>query len=184
MDKSALLYKAYLDGDDKAFEELVLLLKDNLIYFIERYVKNLSEAEELAEDSFVELLLHRRSYNFKVSLKTYLFTIGRNKAINYLKKNARHPSVDIADCEYSLGDGTDLEEKVVSDERKKRVISALERINPEYRDVLHLIYFEGLDSSEAGAVLKKNKKQMANLLFRAKEAARKEFMKEGLGDEI
>ncbi len=184
MDKPALLYRAYLDGDEKAFEELVLLLKDNLIYFIERFVKNPSVAEDIAQDSFVELLLHKHSYNFKTPLKTYLFTIGRNKAFNFLKKNSRHPGVDISELEYSLEDETNIEDKVICDERKRRIVAALNRINPDYKDVLYLIYFEGMSGDEAASILKKNKKQMANLLFRAKEAAKKEFEKEGLGDEI
>lgn len=183
MDRLTALWRDYLDGSDTAFEQLVTDLKDPLIMFINRFTRNLSAAEELAEDSFVELLLHKRFFNFKTSVKTYLFTIGRNKAFNLLKKQKRHPEVDVDDYSATVSDGDSLEEKVIADEKRRLVHCALERLPDDYFTVLHLIYFEGMSQDEAAKIMKKNKKQIANLVFRARAAAKKELEKEGIGYE-
>ena len=79
-------YRRYLNGDDSAFSEVIDIYRESLIFFINRYVHNLSLAEEIAEDCFVALVVYPKRYSFKNSLKTYLFTIARNKAIDALRR--------------------------------------------------------------------------------------------------
>lgn len=184
MDKGNELFRSYVSGDEQSFRELVLLYKDSLIFFINRYVRNLSCAEEIAEDSFVELLLHKDRFNFKYSVKTYLYTIGRNMALNHLKKLSRRRTESINGLEYTLADEEELESKVLENETKKAVNACLMRINPDYRTVLYLVYFEQMDTDGCMRVMKKSRKQIENLLYRGKEALRKELGKEGIGDEI
>ena len=82
-------YKRFVAGEKEAFAKIVDEFREGLIYFINRYVNNMDVAEDLSEDVFVELLINPKRYNFTTSLKTYLFTIGRNKAVDYIRKNRR-----------------------------------------------------------------------------------------------
>ncbi len=177
MDNGESSYRRFLDGDENAFGEIVAVYKDNLIFFINRYVKNFAVAEELAQDVFVELLMHKRRYNFKTSLKTYIFTIGRNLAVSYIRKCSRKP-----ECAYefieSERDRTVLEDEFVREEEKRELHEALGRIANDYSTALHLIYFEGMSYEQVGRVMKKNKKQVENIVYRAKKALRKELEKE------
>ena len=52
--------------------------KDGLIQFINRYVRDLYQSEDLAQDVFVEVLLHPGRYRVGTSFKTYIYTIGHN----------------------------------------------------------------------------------------------------------
>ncbi len=184
MDKGNELFRNYVSGDEGAVRELILLYKDSLIFFINRYVANLSCAEEIAEDSFVELILHKERFNFKYSVKTYLYTIGRNKALNHLKKLSRRRTESINDFEYTLSEEEDLERKVLENERKKILNICLERITPDYRTALYLVYFEQMSTDDCMRVMKKSRKQIENLLYRGKEALKRELGKEGISDEI
>lgn len=83
------LYKKYLNGDNKAFESLVLKYKDHIIYFISTYTKNTQIAEDISQDVFVYLLLNKEQYDFKYSFKTYLYMIAKCRAINYIKKEKK-----------------------------------------------------------------------------------------------
>jgi RNA polymerase sigma-70 factor (ECF subfamily) len=56
---------------------------------------------------------------------------------------------------------------------------ALEGINPEYRQALHLTYFEGMSNDEVALVMNKSKKQVYNLVARGKQACREELQKLG-----
>lgn len=60
MDNGADSYRRFLNGDESGFDEILELYHDNLIYFINRYVKNFTAAEDLAADTFMELLIHKK----------------------------------------------------------------------------------------------------------------------------
>ena len=89
MDILTELYMRYREGDERAFDELVLSVKDGLIYYVNRYVKDIHTAEDISEDVFVSLLMHPKRFSGDSSVKTYLYTIGRNKAIDRLRRNRR-----------------------------------------------------------------------------------------------
>lgn len=177
MDNGESAYRRFLDGDENAFSQVMEIYKNNLIFFINRYVHNLSVAEEISEDVFVELLIHKRRYNFKTSLKTYIFTIARNKTVSYLRKASRKKEYSYEFIE-TESDGTSLEDEFIKKDQMRILHSALDRLNEDYRTALHLIYFEDMSYEQAAAVMKKNKKQIENLVYRGKIALRKEFEKE------
>lgn len=174
------LYRRFLEGDELAFESLVMRYKNNLINFIFRYVRNADTAEDIAQDSFVELLVHRHRFNFKTSVKTYLFTIAKNKALNFLKKQKRHPQTDISSCEYFLISAENTEDGIIKRERAEALKKCLGKIPDDYAEALYLAYIEGLSVSDTAKVMNKNKKQTENLIFRGKAAARAELIKEGI----
>ena len=62
------LYYEFLQEDLKSFEELIIRHKDKIIYFIMRYVKNIDIAEDIAQDVFVYILIHKQNYDFNFSL--------------------------------------------------------------------------------------------------------------------
>ena len=59
MDNGESAYRRFLDGDEAAFSLVMEIYKNNLIFFINRYVRNFAIAEEISEDVFVELLIHK-----------------------------------------------------------------------------------------------------------------------------
>ena len=91
------LYRKYLDGDQKSFEELVLRYKNQIIFFISRYTKNTAVAEDISQDVFVYLLLNKEQYNFQYSFKTYLYMIAKCRAINYIKKEKKIVNINELD---------------------------------------------------------------------------------------
>lgn len=179
MDNGASSYRRFLDGDESGFDEILDLYQDSLLFFINRYVHNLTVAEDLAEDSFLELLIHKHRYNFHTSLKTYLFIIGRNKALNYLKHQSKLPFEDIENTEIQAVDTLSLEERILNDERKRALNAAMEDLSDDYRVVIHLVHFEDLSYEEAAKVMNKSRKQIENLVYRAKGSLKNTLVKEG-----
>lgn len=172
-------YHRFLNGDKGAFSEIIDIYRKNLIFFINRYLNNLSLSEELAEDCFVELIVHPHRFNFKNSLKTYLFTIARNKAVDLIRKNR----LSMPDGEELLlnasEDYVEFEEEIFKNEEKKLLHSSMHKLNSDYLTALHLIYFEDMSYETAGKVMKKSRKQMENIVYRAKIALRTVLEKEG-----
>lgn len=172
MDNSASSYRRFLDGDESAFNEIMEDLFRGLVFFINGYVHDIYTAEDIAIDTFSDLIVHRHRYNFKVSLKTYLYMVGRSRALDYIKHRKIIDFTEYTEALKLSDDSRTLEEMVLADERKLAVNAAVSKLPEDMRVVIHLIYFEEMSYEEAATVMKKNKKQIDNLLYRAKNRLR------------
>ena len=178
MDNGASSYRRFLDGDKHAFDEIITEYRDGLTFFIDRYVRDMQTAEDLAIDVFTDLIVHKHRYNFKVSLKTYLYMMGRSRALDYLKHKKIITFAALEEGE-EVASRESLEDAILKDEQKKIVRQALAQLPEQMQEVLHLIYFEELTYDEAAKVMKKSKKQVDNLLYRSKNMLRTILGKEG-----
>ena len=179
MDNGASSYRRFLNGDESAFDEIMKELFDNLVFFIDRYVHDIHAAEDIAIDAFSDLVVNKHRYNFKVTLKTYLFMLGRSRALNYIKHRKVIDFVELTEADNTSAEQETLEEVILSDERKRIVNNALNSLPDDMRVVVHLIYFEDLSYDEAAKVMEKNRKQVDNLLYRAKKELRIILGKDG-----
>ena len=179
MDNGASSYRRFLEGDESAFDEIMKELFHRLVFFIDRYVHDIHTAEDLAIDTFSDLLVHRHRYNFKVTLKTYLFMIGRSRALDYIKHRKIINFVEFSEAENISDNEKILEELLLKDERKRMVNTAIAKLSEDMKVAIHLVYFEDMSYDEAAKVMKKNKKQVDNLLYRAKKELRIILGKDG-----
>ena len=70
MDNGARSYRRFLDGDERAFDEILTQYFDGLTFFINRYLHDVHASEDIAIDVLLQLIIHPHRYNFKTSLKT------------------------------------------------------------------------------------------------------------------
>lgn len=178
MDNGASSYRRFLEGDENGLKEIVEMYGNNLILFINGYVKNITLAEDIMEDTFMELIVHKHIFRGESSFKTYLFKIGRNKALNAIKKNKV-----LISLETDVEDIAKIEEVVIQNEKNRHIRDAMKRINEMYAQVIHLLYFENMSYQEIGKVLKKNNKQVKNLAYRARNSLKEVLEKEGFSYE-
>ena len=179
MDNGASSYRRFLDGEDKGLAEIVRDYSDGLILYLNGIVCNISVAEDLMEETLYKIITKKPRFNAKYSFKTWLYTIGRNVAIDYLRHNTKYAATSFDELENYIQDEFDLEKLYIIEEQKIAVHRALKKLNVEYRQVLWLLYFDGMTNSDAAMVMKKNARQMKNLVYRAKSALKSELDKEG-----
>lgn len=173
-------YNRFIHGEEEAFAEIVAELHQNLVFFINRYVNNLYTAEDLAEDAFAEVLIHPNRFRFDTSFKTYLFTIGRNKAVDYLRKNKK---ISFSSDEEMSADCEEFEEEYCRKEADRELYRAINGLHSDYRTVVYLLYFENMSYEEVAKIMHKNKKQISNLSYRAKQTLKEVLLKEGFSYE-
>lgn len=177
MDDGAACYRRFLEGDESGFSELVAAYGGKLIFFINRFIGNLSVAEDLMEDTFCDLIVCKNRWKGNSLFKTYLFAVARHKALDYLRRRPRQAGISLEEAH--LAQEETLEAQVIADERGEQVNAALNNLLPDYRAVLHLIYFEEMSYEQAGAVLRKTPKQIKNLAYRARQALKNTMEEEG-----
>ena len=183
MDNGASSYRRFLKGDDNGIVEIIRDYKDGLILFLNRYVNNIHIAEELTEDTFFRLVTRKPRFVANHSFKTWLYTIGRNTAINYIKRADSVADIPIEDLESLYADEYFIESTYLQEERKIIVHRALLRIKAEYSQVLYLKFFEDLSNEQIAVVMRKTKRQVENLIYQAKHLLKSELNKEGIGYE-
>ena len=168
MDNGASSYRRFLDGDPEAFEQIMVTYRQGLIFFIDSFVHDSMVAEDIAIDVFTYILLHPRAYNGKTQLKTYLYMLGRSRALDYLRRNKRFVSLSLLP-ETDVADRQQLEDIVLKNEENRRLYKAISALPEDMKTAVYLVYFEGLSYDETSAVMKRSKKQIDNLLYRAKK---------------
>ncbi len=180
MDNGASSYRRFReDGDESGLVEIVKDYKDGLIFYLNSFVGNIHTAEELAEDTFVLLGIKKPKDKGKGSFKTWLYTIGRNVAIDYLRRNSKYTNISMADCPELVSEEQDLELAYIKEERKITVYRALGKLKSEYRQALWLVYFEGFSTKQVAAVMKKSVHSVETLVYRARKALKSQLELEG-----
>lgn len=180
MDNGASSYRRFRDeGDEKGLEEIIMEYRDGLILYLNSIVGNITVAEELAEDTFVLLGTKKPKDKGKGSFKTWLYTIGRNIALNDIRQRNRFKKISIDDCPNLTAEENNLEESYIDEEQKIIVHRTLRKLKPEYRQVLWLIYFEDFSNKEAAAVMKKSVHSIETLVYRARKSLKSQLETEG-----
>jgi RNA polymerase sigma-70 factor (ECF subfamily) len=179
MDNGASSYSRYLVGDDSALGDIVREYKDGLTIYLNSFTNNIHDAEELMEETFFKLAYKKPKYTGKSSFKTWLFSIGRNLAIDYLRRMKKKGDTSLDECS-ELNSGLDIEENYIKEEQKLMIHRALKKLRSQYSQAICLTYIEGYSNSEAACIMHKSSRQMTNLLYQAKKALREELEKEGI----
>ncbi|MDE7107778.1 MAG: RNA polymerase sigma factor, partial [Clostridiales bacterium] len=178
MERGAELYNKYLRGDNEALEQLVIGYGDGLIGYAYCFLHDFAAAEDVMEDTFATLIVKRKRFISRSPFEAYLFRIARNKCLDRLRKAKRETRLN--DCiDYS--DYSSVEDDALKVVRDEKVYKAMLTLPQDYRNVLYLTYYQGFSVDEIVSALGKNKKQVYNLLSRAKAALKQLLIKEGIG---
>lgn len=176
MKEDKILYKEFLDGNKKSFEEIILRYKSNLIFFITRYVKNIETAEDIFQDIVLYILENKDYYNFDYSFKTYIYMIAKSKTIDFIKKKKNIDSID--DSNFEIEDAKLLEEIILTKDRQKKIQSVMKKMLPEYQLVIYLTQIEGLSYKDTALIMNKKESQIKTLSFNARKKLRQLMLDE------
>ena len=103
--------------------------------------------------------------------KAYLYKAARHTALRH--KSRRKPLFSL-DALTNEPDGRLLAEEVIRTEERNRVLHfCMGEMNPDYREVLYLTYFEDMSYAQAAEVTGKTVKQITNMVYRGKESLRR-----------
>ena len=170
------LYREYLAGDQAAGDELMLRSGDALTAYLNAFVHDPDDAEDLMLDCFTVILVDKP----KIAdghFRAYLFKIARNKANRLWKLRFRQQEF-VPDETLPSTDPMPEEEVWIND-RSAVLHKCLNRIAPQYREALWLVYPMGMSYTQAADVLGTSPKKIDNLLAKGKKLLREELEKAG-----
>ena len=105
------LYRQYLNGKEEGLDSLMQRYGNSLTLYINGYLHDLHEAEDLMIEAFARIFAKERPLSSEGSFKAYLYKTARNLALRHSKKH-RHIFLWIDDLDFELPDKTLAETKV------------------------------------------------------------------------
>lgn len=157
------LLLSYRDGGNRlAFEELVHRFEKELFGYLRNYLSDPELAEDAFQETWKQVYLKCDQFDHNRKFRPWLYAVATNQAIDLQRKLMRHPIASLnrvvqqeAGESATFGELFADEAAVSSEETAMRmegsalVHAALEALDPAQRDVVKLVYFQGLRYREA-----------------------------------
>ena len=183
-------------GDREAFARLVDHYKQPIYNFILRTVRDETEAEDLTQNTFVQVWKAAKRYRTNARFSTWLYTIARNLALNEIRRRSRHraDSLDAPHPEYEeqtlhqVEDSSQLgpPEQMVRAELFAKVEEAIRDLPENQRTALLLCREEEVSYEEIAEILGVSLSATKSIIHRAREVLRtrlKAYLQTGNWDE-
>ncbi|MGL5682888.1 MAG: RNA polymerase sigma factor [Marinifilaceae bacterium] len=159
------------------FCRLFKLHFNELMRFVVSYVNDVDIAKDIVHDVFLQLWNNRKQMDVSYSLKTYLFTLCRNRALNYLK----HEKI-VRDHEERLSEWFANENNIVDEEEFEQkylqIKRSLETLPQKQHEVLYKFYVDGDTYAQIADKLNINVSTVKTHLSRGIEKLKEKFREE------
>jgi RNA polymerase sigma-70 factor, ECF subfamily len=176
-DEDIDLMLRFQNGEDRCFEELVERNKQRVFNIAYRYLGNVDDAEDAAQQVFINIYNARRTYTPKAQFPTWLYIICKNTCLKtFRKKRPKIISIDFAaelEQDGASGQLPDLNtstplENAISAERDSAVKEAIESL-PENQKIVVILYkYEQLSYEKIAEISGFSIKAVKSLLHRAR----------------
>ncbi len=159
------LMKRYAAGDEGAFQELVRQYKDSIYAFLRRFLNDRDLADDVLQETFMQLYVSRDTFDQSKPLRPWLFTIAANKAKDALRRNQRVDSTNLGSMfdsdEHSIDDvlnTLDHDDRMpyddlIREETATQVKRIIARMPVKLREILILAYFQKFPYAEISGIL-------------------------------
>lgn len=137
------------EGDESALAILYDRWAQSVYSLVAHLLKDADGAEDVVEETFWQVWQRASSYDVsRGTVRTWLLTIGRSRALDRLRSRKRNHEDISADLSLVRDPSSDPSQEVEGAERRQLVYAALIELPDEQRRALELAYFRGLSQSE------------------------------------
>ena len=169
--------------DSQYFYCLMKRYEDKLTNYVRRFTY-LSDDDiaDIVQESFISTYQHLNDCDCNLKFSSWLYRIVHNQAINFIKKNKQSLKIEMVGNDDEFVDwlvaDTDIEKETITKHFNDYVTAILEKLKPDYKEVLILKFFEDKDYQEISDILQKPMGTVATLLSRAKIQFKEIYEKE------
>lgn len=191
-DPDAELMLRVKQGDAHAFEELVEKYKQPVMNLLYRTLRDATEAEDLAQNVFVQVFKSADRYRVEAKFSTWLFTITRNLCLNEIRRRSRHPAESLEAAsepheesparQFEDPKSTSAPEQLLRDELTNKVEEALAGLPENQRTAILLFKEKDMSYEEISQILDCSLSATKSLIHRGREALKqrlKPYLKTG-----
>ena len=158
----------------QAFAAIVNRYEAPLLRYISRLgCKDDAAAQDLLQEIFVKTFVHLNDYDHSLQFSSWIYRIAHNEIVSYFRKERSRPSVLRRTEDYFLFENI-ADDVGLTDHNSQRhsvleIQSAVSQLEPKYRDIIVLKFFEEKSYEEISDILQIPQGTVATLINRAKK---------------
>lgn len=183
MEKERLLIMESIEGNEKAFANIINTYKNYIFAIILNFIKDYGEAENVAQEVFLQIYTSLPTYD-NGNFKAWVGKIASNKSIDWIRKKKSKFREEVSENTTDLIDGTvadksnNPEMSIVDKERKEVLAKALSSIPENYRIAIEKFYFQEKTYEMIAKEENVPVKTIASRLYRAKILLKEKWREE------
>ncbi|MCF7669270.1 MAG: sigma-70 family RNA polymerase sigma factor [Verrucomicrobia bacterium] len=184
-DPDAQLMLLVKQGDISAFETLVEKYKQPITNYVARILQDRDEAEDIAQNVFIQVFKTARRYKATAKFSTWLFTIARNFCLNEIRRRSRRPADSLETTNQSqhtpaANTSTSLNppepsKKIFDDELIELIDEAIASLPETQKTALLLVREEELSYEDIAKILGCSLSATKSLIHRARESLKQKI---------
>jgi RNA polymerase sigma-70 factor (ECF subfamily) len=159
------LLGAHAAGRDGAYEVLIERYRNELLHFLIRFLSSRAAAEDVFQDTFLQIHLVADTFDTSRRFKPWLYTIAANKARDHHRKQKRRAAASLSapigrsgsdEVEFIdllAGDDENPEVPISEAEQAQLVKTAVDELPVHYREILLLSYFQKMSYNQIADAL-------------------------------
>jgi RNA polymerase sigma-70 factor (family 1) len=176
-DKREILVQQLKEGSENAFRELVDHFQDHVFNTCFGFVYNRADADDIAQEVFIEVYHSIASFKENSSLSTWIYRIAVNKSLDFIRHSRRKKRwaelfrlapVDNENTDHWFVDHETPQSQIEREERRKILHRAIQSLPENQRTVFTLHKIEELSYNEIAEIMKVSLPAVESLMHRAK----------------
>ncbi|SMO77937.1 RNA polymerase sigma-70 factor, ECF subfamily [Saccharicrinis carchari] len=164
-------------GDMRAFELLVNNFKERVINICFSYTNNLTDAEDISQEVFIELFKSLKKFKGDAALSTWIFKIASNKSLDHIRKQNRIKRgaglttymEDLKNNDWADGNKAVADSKLIDKQRKEWLYYGLSKLPKRQNEAFVLTQIEGMDQQAVSQIMGTSVKSIEALVARGRK---------------
>ncbi|TGV02683.1 RNA polymerase sigma factor [Flavivirga rizhaonensis] len=166
-------------GKQSAYSKLIDDFQDKVFATCISFVPNKEDAEDIAQDVFVEVFKSIGKFKGNSKLSTWIYRIATNKCLEFIRK--RNTKKRFAFLQSIMGNDLPMDKSkyftemnhpgiiLENKEKSETLFLAINQLSEEQRTVFTLSKIDGMSNKEIGKIINKSVSSVESLMFRAKK---------------
>ncbi len=150
------LIKSFVNGDESSFNRLAVKYRERIYWHARRMTGNHVDADEIVQEVLMVLYNKLKTFEFKSSLYTWIYTITNTRSINYLKKKRLRNFFSLDDITNKKFEQKDVIDNLESKQKVEKIESALQKLPVKQREVFVMRNFDELSYEEIAHITGKS----------------------------
>lgn len=142
------LVTALIDDNNEAFCSLYAKYRERIFYFVLTFLKSEDIAEDICQDVFTIIWKNRKFLNPNASFQSYLYTISRNRVLNFIRDNSQKQFVEDAILAEAIDSGDDTFEKISAEELEGILYKAIDSLSDRQKEIFDMSRNQGLSHQQ------------------------------------